>query len=302
MLFLKKGNLIFQNLKIWWNSARPKTLPAAASPVLIGAAIAFSDTSIDIITLVITFITALLIQIGTNFANDYYDFVKGADTHERTGPLRATLAGLVKPVEMKTAFIITFGLAAICGSYLVLKGGIPIFIIGIASILCGILYTAGPFPLGYNGLGDLFVLIFFGPVAVGGTYYLQTKSINSTVLIAGLAPGLISSAILAVNNFRDFHTDKNTGKKTLVVRLGHNFGIFEYIFTIIAACIVPIYLCIAANSHYLCTLSLLTLILAWKPIKTICSKPDAQTLNKVLADTGKLLIIFSVLFSIGWVI
>jgi 1,4-dihydroxy-2-naphthoate octaprenyltransferase len=273
-------------------------LPAAAAPVLIGAALAYSN-GINIVTLIITFAAGLLIQIGTNFANDYYDFVKGADTEQRTGPVRATQAGLVKPVEMKAAFIITFGLAVVCGAYLVFKGGMPIVIIGIASIACGILYTAGPFPLGYHGFGDLFVLIFLGPVAVGGTYYLQTGGINSEVIIAGLSPGLISSAILAVNNFRDFHTDKIAGKKTLVVRFGQNFGIAEYIFTIVAACIIPVYLSISTNSHYWCMISLLTLIAAYKPIKTVCSKPDAQTLNKVLADTGKLLIIFSVLFSIG---
>jgi 1,4-dihydroxy-2-naphthoate octaprenyltransferase len=289
-------------LKVWIDSARPKTLFAAVGPVMIGAAMAFSDGDIHVITLIVTLITAVLIQIGTNFANDYYDFVKGADTSQRTGPTRATQAGLVTPAKMKKAFITTFGLTLLLGAYLVLKGGTPILIIGIASVLCGILYTAGPLPIGYIGLGDLFVLIFFGPVAVGGTYYLQTKAINANVLIAGLAPGLIASAILTVNNLRDFATDKIAGKKTLVVRFGLRFGLTEYLFCVIGACLVPVYLCISSGSHFYSLLAFLTLIAAWGPIKTVCSKPTAQALNEVLAQTARLLIIFSLLFSIGWII
>jgi 1,4-dihydroxy-2-naphthoate octaprenyltransferase len=151
-------------------------------------------------------------------------------------------------------------------------------------------------------LGDVFVLVFFGPVAVGGTYYLQTSTINANVIVAGLAPGLISTAILAVNNFRDIETDRIAGKKTLAVRFGYRFGVVEYITCIVLACLIPIYLSIATRSHYFCNLSLLILLLTVPPIKTICSKPSPQVLNNVLAQTGKLLLIYSILFSAGWLI
>lgn len=289
-------------LKIWFQSCRPKTLPAAAAPVLIGAAMAYTDTDINILVLSVTLIAALLIQIATNLANDYYDYIKGADTADRLGPTRATQAGLVHPSQMKAAFILTFALAVTAGLYLVYKGGLPILAIGLISIACGILYTAGPFSLGYLGLADIFVLVFFGPVAVGGTYYLQTATIAPHVIIAGLSPGLISVAILTVNNFRDCQTDRSAGKKTLVVRFGPRFGIYEYLFSIVATCLIPIYLCISLRAHYLCLISLFTLIIALPRMKTICSKPSAETLNNTLAQTGKILIAYSVLFSIGWVI
>jgi len=293
--------MIRSKLKIWISSARPKTLPAAVGPVLIGSAMAYTN-SFNIGVLLATLLAALLIQIGTNFANDYYDFVKGADTTDRVGPVRATQAGLVTPAQMRRAFVITFGLAVMLGAYLVWRGGVPILVIGVASVVCAVLYTAGPFPLAYVGLGEVFVVFFFGPVATGGTYYLQTLSINADIIIAGLAPGLLSTAILAVNNLRDIETDKIAGKKTLSVRFGYNFGVAEYISCIVVACLVPLYLSISSRSHYFCNLSLLTLVIAVGPIKTILSKPDPETLNNVLAQTGKLLLIYSVLFSAGWLI
>lgn len=290
------------NFKIWVDCCRPKTLTASVAPVLIGAAMAFDDGGIDAVVLILTFAAALLIQVGTNLANDYYDFVKGADTETRVGPTRATQAGLVTPGQMRKAFLFTFALAAGCGLYLVYKGGLPILAIGLVSIVCGVLYTAGPLPLAYYGLGDIFVLVFFGPVAVGGTYYLQTNSINSSVIVAGLSPGLVSVAILTVNNLRDISTDKIANKKTLAVRFGSRFAISEYMISVIAACLVPVVLCVVWKSNYWCLLSLLTLFFAAGPMKTILSKPDAGTLNETLARTGKLLIIYAVLFAIGWVI
>ncbi len=287
--------------KIWVDALRPKTLPATAAPVLIGAAIAFDDGAIQPMVLAATFIAALLIQIGTNLANDYYDHFKGADTEQRLGPVRATGAGLVTPSQMKAAFVIAFALAAAAGLYLVYKGGVPILIIGLASIACGVLYTAGPFALGYTGMADVFVLVFFGPVAVGGTYYLQTGTINSVVIIAGLAPGLLSTAILTVNNFRDIETDKQAGKKTLAVRFGYNFAIFEYSFCVIAGCTLPIIVCVISGNWPNC-LSLIAILFAFKNIKIIRTQPDGGTSNKLLADTGKLLLIYSVLFSVGQVL
>ena len=210
--------------------------------------------------------------------------------------------GMMESTQMKTAFIITFALAVLLGAYLVWRGGLPILIIGVASVVCAVLYTAGPFPLAYLGLGEVFVVVFFGPIAVAGTYYLQTGDINADIIIAGLAPGLLATAILAVNNFRDIETDKIAGKKTLAVRFGYNFGVAEYISCIAIACLVPLYLSISLRSHYFCNLSLLTGVIAVSPIKTILSKPDPETLNNVLAQTGKLLLIYSILFSVGWLL
>ena len=289
-------------LKIWFLAARPKTLPAAVGPVLVGSAMAYSEGGFNTLVFFVTIAAALLIQVGTNFANDYYDYVKGADTAGRTGPVRATQAGLVTPAEMKQAFIVTFLAALILGCYLVYTGGIAIVIIGIMSILCGVLYTGGPYPLGYIGLGEVFVLIFFGPVAVGGTYFLQTASIKAAVILVGLAPGFLATAILVVNNFRDVHTDRTVGKKTLAVRFGYRFTVIEYISSIAIACLIPVILCLCIRSHYRCLISLLTLIPAQRSIRTFLSGPEAAVLNELLADTGKLLAIFCVLFSVGWVL
>ena len=291
-----------QKLKIWFESLRPKTLTASIAPVFIGTAMASHDGNFDTVIMALTFVAALLIQIGTNLANDYYDFIKGADTEIRVGPTRATQAGLVTPSQMKFAFMLTFALAAACGLYLVYVGGIPILLIGLASILCGILYTTGPVPLAYYGLADIFVFVFFGPVAVGGTYYLQTHTINPYVLLAGIAPGLFSIAILTVNNFRDIETDKAANKKTLAVRFGPKFAIAEYITAIIAACLIPAIICINLKSNYWSMISVLTLLIAVAPIKTILSKPDASTLNQMLARTGFLLLFYSFFFSVGWIL
>ena len=192
-------------LKIWITASRPKTLWAAFSPVIIGTAMAYGEGKVHWLSAFLAAVGAILIQIGTNFSNDYYDYFRGVDKKERLGPLRVTQAGLVKPETMKRATILIFSLAFISGLYLIYRGGWPVLIIGLLSILFGILYTAGPYPLGYNGLGDIFVLIFFGLVAVGGTYYVQALEINKLVLLAGLSPGLFSTAILTVNNLRDIY-------------------------------------------------------------------------------------------------
>ncbi|MBE0537740.1 MAG: 1,4-dihydroxy-2-naphthoate polyprenyltransferase [Phycisphaerae bacterium] len=287
---------------IWVAAARPKTLPAAVAPVLMGTAMAYEEVYLHVPTLMLTLLAAVLIQIGTNFANDYYDYVNGTDTADRVGPLRATQAGLVTPLQMKAAFLWTFAFAALAGLYLVFRGGLPILLIGAASLICAVLYTAGPFPLAYLGLGEVFVLPFFGPVAVGGTYYLQTGRIHSDVLIAGLAPGLLSAAILAVNNFRDIDTDRAAGRKTLAVRFGYRFGAAEYIACVVCACLVPIYIVLTRGANYGCLLALVTLAAAIFPIRTVLSRPAPEILNNVLAQTGKILLLYSILFSVGWLL
>jgi len=243
---------------------------------------------------------ALLIQIGTNFSNDYFDFIKGADTEERLGPMRATQAGLVSPQAMLKNFVLVFGLAVLVGIYLVYRGGWPIVIIGILSIASGILYTGGPMPLGYLGLGDLFVLIFFGPVAVGGTYYVQSLEISEVVILAGFGPGLLATALLAVNNLRDEPTDKKVGKRTLAVRFGPGFARAEYLAAFALALILPFVLAFRTDAHWFACLSALIIIPGRSAIRQITSGVKGIELNETLAVTGKLIIIYSVLFSLGW--
>jgi len=245
---------------------------------------------------------AVLIQIGTNFANDYFDYTKGADRHERLGPTRVTQAGLVKPASMRIATVVVFSLALLVGVYLVWRGGWPIAVIGVLSILFGVMYTGGPYPLGYHGLGDAFVLIFFGPVAVGGTYYVQALDINSTVLLAGLPPGLFSVAILTVNNLRDIDSDRLAGKKTLAVRLGRTFARVEYMLSIVFASLAPLIFYLAARRHLFTSLTILVLLATVPSIKRVFSETGGLTLNNVLGSTGKLLLLYSVIFSVGWLL
>lgn len=289
-------------MKIWILAARPKTLWAAVAPVLIGTAMAFADGKAHWLSAILAGVGAVLIQIGTNFANDYFDYRHGADEGERLGPTRATQAGLVTPAEMKRAFILTFALAVLAGLYLIYRGGWPILAIGIFSIIFGILYTGGPFPLGYYGLGDLFVLIFFGLVAVGGTYYVQALSINRLVILAGLAPGLFSTAILTVNNLRDIHTDRLAGKKTLAVRFGETFARMEYLFSVLFAGIIPIILFFLSAGHRYVLAATLILLMAIPSLKTVLTETPGKIFNQTLAETGKLLFYYSVLFSIGWIL
>ena len=289
-------------LKIWIDACRPKTLPAAVCPVLIGAAMASVHGPINKAVLTVTFLAALMIQIGTNLANDYFDSAKGADTPDRVGPVRATASGLVSAENMLRATVMVFFLAALLGLYLTYIGGKIILVIGILSMTCGVLYTAGPFALGYMGLGDLFVLIFFGPVAVAGTFYLQRQTCHWQVIMASLAPGLISMAILTVNNFRDRFTDQQAGKRTLVVRLGAQFGINAYAMAIMGACMTPVLLVLLCRDHYYCLLGVLSLIPGVPMIRTIQMHSEPEILNQLLARTGKLLVIYSILFSIGWVL
>ncbi len=290
------------SLKVWILAARPKTLWAAIAPVIIGTAMAFSNQAEHWTSALAALFGAVLIQIGTNFANDYLDYKKGTDTGERLGPLRVTQAGLVPPATMKKATTLIFTLAFLVGLYLVWRGGWPIVIIGLLSITFGILYTGGPFPLGYNGLGEIFVVIFFGPVAVAGTYYVQALGINSEVVLAGFAPGLYSVALLTVNNLRDLESDRRTGKKTLPVRFGRTFARLEYLLSLLIAGIIPIILVIFSGRHVYALFTLLVIPAAWPTIRTVFTQTGGEPLNRALAATGKLLLLFSLIFSIGWLL
>lgn len=287
--------------QVWILAARPKTLPAAVAPVLIGTAMAHTGGGIHWISAVAAMLGALLIQIGTNFANDYFDFKKGTDNGERLGPLRVTQSGLVAPESMKRATILVFAFALLIGLYLVWRGGWPIIIIGLFSVLFGILYTGGPYPLGYNGLGDLFVLIFFGPVAVGGTYFVQILAINWGVIVCGLAPGLFSVAILTVNNLRDIDNDSATGKRTLAVRMGRQFSLHEYNWALLLACTVPVILALLFHGRPLAMLAALTVIPSIVAMRKV-AVVTGRDLNDCLAGTGRLLLVYSVIFSLGWIL
>jgi 1,4-dihydroxy-2-naphthoate octaprenyltransferase len=284
----------------WIIAIRPKTLWASVAPVLIGTVMAYYDQgTFHVPSAFMTLLGALLIQVGTNFTNDYFDFKKGADTFERMGPARVMQTGLISSRSMKIAIGTIGTLAIIVGIYLVWRGGWPIAFIGIASLLSGFLYTAGPYPLAYLGLGDLFVLIFFGPVAVAGTYYVQTLDINPAVIVAGIPPGLLSVAILTVNNLRDAESDRKAGKKTWAVRFGGNFSKIEYIAAILLAALIPLFF---LKENFYVIFTLIIIPLAIPSIRTILKKSDGPALNTLLAQTGKLLLIYSLLFSIGWIL
>ncbi|MCX6580860.1 MAG: 1,4-dihydroxy-2-naphthoate polyprenyltransferase [Candidatus Aminicenantes bacterium] len=289
-------------IKTWILASRPKTLPAAAAPVIMGTAMAYGDKVHHFPSALLALLGALLIQIVANLVNDYADFKKGTDNGDRIGPVRVTQAGLATPPQMRIAISVVFFLTVLVSLYLVYRGGWPVVIIGTFSILSGVLYTAGPFPLGYLGLGDIFVLIFFGPVALAGTYYVQALSVNWIVILAGFAPGFLSVAILTVNNLRDTEGDKKAGKKTLAVRFGRNFAMNEYFYSLLLACLIPAAIFLTTGRYHLAPLAALTLFFAPKPLKAVFSKTDGPSLNSALADTGKLLLIYGILFSIGWIL
>ena len=208
----------------WIVAARPKTLAAAVVPVLVGFSLArFAHWP----SFAFALLGALFIQIGTNFVNDALDFRKGADTHERLGPLRVTQAGLLSADMVLRGAYLSFALAAVCGVPLIMRGGWPILAIGVTSIAAAYAYTGGPYPLAYHGLGELFVMVFFGVVAVGGTYYLQTLTIDRDALLAGVACGALAIVLLAINNLRDLANDRASGKRTLAARFGPRFARVE---------------------------------------------------------------------------
>ena len=292
-----------KNIKPYLLASRPKTLPAALAPVIMGTAMAFADGKGHWPSAILAALGAVFIQIGTNYANDYYDFVKGTDDHKtRLGPTRATAAGMVRPRAMRNAFIIAFTLAAVAGIYLLVRAGWPVAVIGLFSIAAGILYTGGPFPLGYNGLGDIFVFIFFGIIAVVGTYYVQALHVNALVFIAAIAPGLFSVAILAVNNLRDVNDDRPGGKRTIPVVFGERIGRLEYLLCLLIACLVPLILVLITGDHYFVLLASLVFLPALPAIRFIYREKPSRVYNKILATTGQLLFLFSVVFSIGWLL
>ncbi len=225
--------------RAWALAARPRTLSAAAAPVVAGCGIAVADGAFARGPALAALVGALLVQVATNFANDYYDFVKGCDTEDRIGPVRAAQAGLLAPAAVKRGIFVAMALAAMAGAYLAVVAGWPVVVIGAASLVCAVAYTGGPFPLAYHGLGDVFVFVFFGPVAVAGAYYVQALSWSPDALLAGVGVGAFSTAILVANNVRDRETDAAAGKRTLAVRLGDKVAAAEYAACLGVAAAVP---------------------------------------------------------------
>ncbi len=284
--------------RAWMLAARPRTLPAALAPVIVGTALALRDGAFAPGPAIAAVLVALLLQIGANFANDVFDFRRGADTAERLGPTRVTQSGLIAERQVLAATIAVIILAAIAGFYLVLRGGVPILILGIAAIIATLAYTGGPFPLGYNGLGEVFVLIFFGFVAVAGTYYVQSLQLTAAVVAAAIPVGALVTNILVVNNLRDRETDQRAGKRTLAVRFGRAGTQREYLILIIVAYLTPLLLWLTGALGPWTLLTWLTLPLAARLVRQT-RQETGRALNKTLGGTAQLELIFSILFAVG---
>ncbi len=283
--------------RAWLVASRPATLPAAVVPVLVGTAAAVQDDFFRLGPFLAALAASLLIQIGTNFANDYFDYQKGADTAERLGPIRLLQAGIASPQQVLRATPLAFGAAVLFGLYLVWVGGWPILIIGVLSILSGLAYTGGPYPLGYNGLGDVFVFVFFGLVAVCGTYYLHAGTVSLLAWWASVPVGMLVTAILLVNNVRDIETDRAAGKRTLAVRIGQRATRIQYGLFLIVAYLVPLGLYAAGLVSSWFWLPWLTMPLAYKAARGVVNHSDGPTLNRMLKATGQLHLLFGILFA-----
>ncbi|MBW2715527.1 MAG: 1,4-dihydroxy-2-naphthoate polyprenyltransferase [Deltaproteobacteria bacterium] len=283
----------------WLLAARLRTLPVAAAPVAVGAALAVADGQGRVLPAFAALLGAFLIQIGANFANDVFDFERGADTDDRIGPPRAAQLGWLTPRQMKIGTAVAFGSAALVGIYLVGIGGWPIALIGLLSIAAGLAYTGGPFAFGYHGLGDIAVFAFFGIIAVCGTYYVQALSLPPIVLAGSLPIGAFATAVLVVNNLRDVDTDRSAGKRTLAVRFGRRMARFEYAGLLVFAYAMLPVIGRAGGSGAAIALPLLTLPLAVLLIRTVWMSSDGPTLNAALARTAALEVVFAILLAIG---
>ena len=288
-------------LQAWILAIRPKTLPAAVSPVLIGSALALKSGHFNPLPAAAALVVSLLLQIGVNLANDYFDFKKGVDTEERLGPVRVTQSGLIPAQTVKRVMLGTLIAAGLSGFYLVLIGGWPILLLGLAAILSALAYSGGPFPLASNGLGDLFVFIFFGPVAVCGTYFVQALQLSNLAIIMSLPVGLLITAILLVNNLRDIVTDRQTGKRTMAVMLGDKGSRVEYVFLLSFAYLTPIISVYTQMIPIYALLILISLPVALFPLRLVLYE-NGKILNKALAGTARLTFLFSLLLSIGLLI
>ncbi len=289
------------NWDAWVVAIRPRTLPAAAAGVVMGAALSWHDGVFRLDAALVCLFTALLLQIGSNLANDVFDFERGTDTAERLGPTRVTQAGILSPGEVKIGMAVVFVLAALLGLYLVWLGGWVIIVLGIAAIISAIAYTGGPFPIGYYGLGDVFVFIFFGLASVAGTYYIQAGFVTPAVWWMTIPPGMIITAILVVNNLRDLENDRKAGKHTMAVRLGEQGTKIQYLICMVIAYLVliPVMGLTLIPVDYFTGMAVTSIaIQATKIVLTQKGRP----LNMALAKTGQTALVFSLLFAIGLIV
>ena len=292
------------SLVIWLAAARPKTLPAAVAPVLVGSALAWRDGAFIGFAALGCLVFALLIQVGTNFANDYYDFVQGADTAERVGPKRAVAAGWVSPPVMKLAIIAVFALAFGAGLSLLPYGGWPLLVVGVASIVCGVAYTGGPYHLGYHGLGDLFVFLFFGLVAVCATYFVQVGTVTLSAGLVATGVGLLAANILAVNNYRDVETDAKAGKRTLVVRWGRRSARWQFGLSHALALAVPLAVVAIEGTGLWLPALVVPLVLAPVALRQMADlrrMTAPADLILLLGRTGRYVAMYAVLLS-AWIL
>jgi 1,4-dihydroxy-2-naphthoate octaprenyltransferase len=284
----------------WLLAIRPRTLPVAVGPVVVGTAVAASQGGASLLPALAALAGALLLQIGSNIANDLFDYERGADTEERIGPPRAAQLGLLSPAEMRRGMLAVFGAAVGVGLYLAALGGWPIVVVGLLAIAAAIAYTGGPWPFGYKGLGDPAVFFFFGLVAVVGTSYVQTLQITSEAFAASLPVGALATAILVVNNVRDIETDRKAGKRTLAVRLGRQGARLEYVGLVASAYLVLPAFWLACGRSPWVMLALLSLPKACKLLDTVYHRSDGPSLNEALAGTAQLSLVYSLLLAFGW--
>jgi 1,4-dihydroxy-2-naphthoate octaprenyltransferase len=285
-------------LKIWLEATRPKTLPAAVCPVLVGTSLAHHAGAFDWRPATICLVFALLVQIGTNFANDYLDGIKGSDGKDRIGPRRAVAGGLIDAAVMKRAALGVLLVAFCLGLLLIPFGGWWLLVVGVASVLCAWFYTGGPYPLAYNGLGDVFVVLFFGFVAVGCTFFVQAGALDTTVLWAGLACGLLINNILVVNNYRDAEEDRSSGKRTLAVSFGRGFARRQYRLTLLLVALITLYLGWALANR-LVWLGLLGILPAIRVAWCLPRLRSAQDYLASLKTSGIVVALYGMLFSAG---
>jgi 1,4-dihydroxy-2-naphthoate polyprenyltransferase len=288
-------------VQIWWMAIRPRTLPAALAGVITGSALAMRDGHFRLLPALAALMVALLLQIGSNLANDVFDFELGADAGSRLGPQRVTQSGLLSPRQVKMGMIAVFALAALFGLSLVFTAGWIVIPIGAAAILAALAYTAGPYPLGYHGLGEFFVFLFFGITAVAGTYFVQAGNVSLTAWLMSLPIGFIITGILVVNNLRDIDADKLAGKHTLAARLGSRFARGEYLFCLIAAYLCILTYCVFGILPWWSLLTWLSLPLAVQTARNVLFQ-KGKPLNQALAMTGQQVFLVSLLFLISIII
>jgi 1,4-dihydroxy-2-naphthoate polyprenyltransferase len=286
-------------LKLWLVAARPRTLPAAVAPVLVGTALAASEGTFRPLRFACALIGSIFIQVGTNLANDYSDARRGADTDDRLGPVRVTAGGLMPPRQVLVGTYVAFGLAVAAGTYLIAVAGWELLLVGVASIAAGVLYTGGPRPYGYEGLGELFVFLFFGVVAVVGSYFVQVEDLSWEAFALSVPVGLLASAILVVNNVRDVDTDRRAGKRTLAVKLGRTGARRLFAAMLVLTFAAPIAIWAAGGLSAWILLALLSAPLAVPLMRTVGTRTDGPSLNRALAGTGQLLALYSLLLAAG---